>query len=300
MQFESNQFPEVISLNVGGHIYTTTLCTLRKLEPNSMLARMFSGLMGVRKDAHGNYFIDRDGTHFGYILNYLRDGDVDLPSNPLIRKQLLRECLFYQVQGLIERLGAGAIGEGLIPPPAMASAAPNPSSSSPSSSPPSSPGSSVASSYFISLSSPSSSSAANTSNWVAAVPPSSCIMLDQAVLYGIQKEFLFQKHRRVWEETKVAIKKEFEAQAQSESSHLMCRFPMQQELLVIVPFVARELQEEGLRDLTFTTNFQTGITFSLNLDKISDADYAEQQFSAVKLALSAQSQIQSSKIVQAF
>jgi len=44
-----------------------------------MLSAMFSGRHNVTKDEDGRYFIDRDGTHFRYILNYLRDGNTYLP-----------------------------------------------------------------------------------------------------------------------------------------------------------------------------------------------------------------------------
>jgi hypothetical protein len=53
-------------------------------------------------DSHGNYFIDRDGTHFRYILNYLRDGVLDVPKK--IAKELLQEAKFYQLEGMIEYL----------------------------------------------------------------------------------------------------------------------------------------------------------------------------------------------------
>ena len=33
---------------------------------------MFSGQPKLRSDAEGRYFIDRDGTHFGAILEFLR------------------------------------------------------------------------------------------------------------------------------------------------------------------------------------------------------------------------------------
>ena len=60
-----------IKLNIGGHLYTTSTLTLTK-DPQSMLAAMFSGRHSVKKEEDGSYFIDRDGTHFRYILNYLR------------------------------------------------------------------------------------------------------------------------------------------------------------------------------------------------------------------------------------
>jgi hypothetical protein len=44
-----------------------------------MLAAMFSGRHNTQKNDDDRYFIDRDGTHFRYILNYLRDGSTYLP-----------------------------------------------------------------------------------------------------------------------------------------------------------------------------------------------------------------------------
>ena len=60
-----------IKLNIGGHLYITSTLTLTR-DPQSMLATMFSGRHSVKKEGDGSYFIDRDGTHFRYILNYLR------------------------------------------------------------------------------------------------------------------------------------------------------------------------------------------------------------------------------------
>ena len=69
---EINKFQDsCIKLNIGGHLYTTSTLTLTK-DPQSMLAAMFSGRHSVKKQEDGSYFIDRDGTHFRYILNYLR------------------------------------------------------------------------------------------------------------------------------------------------------------------------------------------------------------------------------------
>uniref|UniRef100_A0A8C9Q2E4 Potassium channel tetramerisation-type BTB domain-containing protein n=1 Tax=Spermophilus dauricus TaxID=99837 RepID=A0A8C9Q2E4_SPEDA len=59
-------FPEVVPLNIGGAHFTTRLSTLRRYE-DTMLAAMFSGRHYIPTDAEGRYFIDRDGTHFGYV-----------------------------------------------------------------------------------------------------------------------------------------------------------------------------------------------------------------------------------------
>ena len=86
----------IIYLNIGGHKFETSLLTLRK-DPNSMLYAMFSGIYKLKKDRDGAYFIDRDGTHFRYILNYLRDGSVDVMNDEQQLKQLLREAQYFQV-----------------------------------------------------------------------------------------------------------------------------------------------------------------------------------------------------------
>lgn len=90
-----------VRVNVGGHYYDTSLATLTK-DSQSMLSAMFSGRYGLIQDSDGSYFIDRDGTHFRYILNYLRDNTVILPPNYLLHMELLKEADFYQLDGLAE------------------------------------------------------------------------------------------------------------------------------------------------------------------------------------------------------
>lgn len=78
LSFLVQSLPRVIPLNVGGYNFVTTLSTLTK-DKNSMLAAMFSGRHELDTDSEGRYFIDRDGTYFKHILNFLRDGN-QLPS----------------------------------------------------------------------------------------------------------------------------------------------------------------------------------------------------------------------------
>ena len=47
--------------------------TLRR-TPGSMFEAMFSGRHTLTATEEGTYFIDRDATHFRYILNYLPHG----------------------------------------------------------------------------------------------------------------------------------------------------------------------------------------------------------------------------------
>ncbi|XP_069566635.1 BTB/POZ domain-containing protein KCTD14 isoform X1 [Brachyistius frenatus] len=89
----------VVHLNVGGHLFSTCLSTLRK--HNSKLAALFDGpteLIG--SDAHGRRFIDRDGSHFGAVLEFLRSDR--LPVENL--HEVHREALHYDIQPLFKRL----------------------------------------------------------------------------------------------------------------------------------------------------------------------------------------------------
>jgi len=109
-KLEHVHFSEMVKLNVGGHLFSTSLATLKK-DPGSMLHAMFSGRFDTKPSEDGSYFIDRDGTHFRYILNYLRNGQLIVPKEEMvrIREELLAEAEFYQVEGIIEQLKVKAI-----------------------------------------------------------------------------------------------------------------------------------------------------------------------------------------------
>lgn len=63
---------------------------------------MFSGRYPLQKDKDNNYFIDRDGSHFSHILNYLRDDDCMPP--PEVAPEVMKEAIFYGVGDLEKRL----------------------------------------------------------------------------------------------------------------------------------------------------------------------------------------------------
>jgi hypothetical protein len=99
----SSTFPSVISLNVGGIIYTASLATLTRYS-KSMLAAMFSGRMPLETDTNGNYFIDRDGKLFRHVLNFLRSGQLCLPKGFTELEQLKQEVDFYQLKDMTAHL----------------------------------------------------------------------------------------------------------------------------------------------------------------------------------------------------
>ena len=81
------------------------------IYPGSMLHVMFSGRFDTKPDEDGTYFIDRDGTHFRYVLNYLRTGELVVPDDKTIRHELLIEAKFYQVEGMIKALTQKPVGK---------------------------------------------------------------------------------------------------------------------------------------------------------------------------------------------
>lgn len=66
--------PLVIRFNVGGKTFLTSLTTLEK--ERSMLTAMLSGAFA--ESSEDEIFIDRDGSRFAHVLNYLRDGKLNV------------------------------------------------------------------------------------------------------------------------------------------------------------------------------------------------------------------------------
>ncbi len=94
---------EIVELNVGGSLYTTTRTTLTSC-PNSMLARMLDGPIPVACDQQGRVFIDRDGLLFRHILNFLRNKQLSLPDSFTDYVQLHSEADFYGIEEILNIL----------------------------------------------------------------------------------------------------------------------------------------------------------------------------------------------------
>ncbi|PRW20478.1 BTB POZ domain-containing KCTD21 [Chlorella sorokiniana] len=100
----------LVTLNVGGKLFRTTRATLAK-HPDSMLAAMFRGdmLASALRDEQGHPFLDRDPTHFPFILAYLRDSRLPpLPQGLLELQQLRVEAEIFAMAELAEAAGAAA------------------------------------------------------------------------------------------------------------------------------------------------------------------------------------------------
>ncbi|GFO26149.1 potassium voltage-gated channel protein shaw [Plakobranchus ocellatus] len=80
---------ETVILNVGGQTFETYRSTLRRLrtpifDSDAVLQRYF-------RRSHGDYFFDRDATAFGSVLNFLRTGELHIPTNmcgPALQNEL--------------------------------------------------------------------------------------------------------------------------------------------------------------------------------------------------------------------
>lgn len=94
---------ELVTLNVGGKIFTTRLSTIKQF-PNSRLARILDGKDQEFKMVGGQIFVDRDGVLFSFILDFLRTHQLLLPTDFSDYLRLQREALFYELDSLVDLL----------------------------------------------------------------------------------------------------------------------------------------------------------------------------------------------------
>ncbi|NWW97738.1 KCNRG protein, partial [Caloenas nicobarica] len=85
---------EVVVLSVGGMRFVTRASTLQQF-PESRLARMLYDDDQEFKLVNGEFFVDRDGTLFSYIMDFLRTLQVSLPTDFSDYQRLQREAEFY-------------------------------------------------------------------------------------------------------------------------------------------------------------------------------------------------------------
>jgi hypothetical protein len=96
-----------VELNIGGYRFQTSVQTLRRV-PHTFFDAYFSGRYAQDVCNDGSIFVDRDGEHFGHILEYMRDGVLSVaeagarPSVSLLRV-LKREFGFYCIELVAEQ-----------------------------------------------------------------------------------------------------------------------------------------------------------------------------------------------------
>lgn len=89
---------KMIGLNVGGQLYATTVSTLNRFHSEAL-----QKMLGNPKE-DGRFFLDRDGTMFQYILGYLRNEKLCLPSDFSEFDSLTTEVNFFKIPSLSQCL----------------------------------------------------------------------------------------------------------------------------------------------------------------------------------------------------
>lgn len=87
-----------ILLNVSGKIFATTRQILSR-EKCSLLSNIEG--KGFMRDSHNRIFIDRNAKLFIHILEYLRSGNLNLPKDDFLCKQLRIEAMYYILPNLL-------------------------------------------------------------------------------------------------------------------------------------------------------------------------------------------------------
>uniref|UniRef100_A0A1I7TGS7 BTB domain-containing protein n=1 Tax=Caenorhabditis tropicalis TaxID=1561998 RepID=A0A1I7TGS7_9PELO len=91
---------QIVKLDIGGTVFKTSKSTLTRFD--GMLKVMMETDIPVTKDESGAIFIDRSPKHFELILNFMRDGDVELPDSEKEIKEIQKEADFYLLHDLAE------------------------------------------------------------------------------------------------------------------------------------------------------------------------------------------------------
>ena len=103
-----SQFPKRVRFNVQGEIFEVTKSTLelcRDTVIGRAAAKSWSGGMSEE------IFIDRDKTRFRYVLDYIRDGHVNLPMTES-REGFLKELEYYNFYEIEENaIVVGTVAE---------------------------------------------------------------------------------------------------------------------------------------------------------------------------------------------
>jgi hypothetical protein len=94
-------FEPIVKLNIGSMRFETSRTTLCRF-PDTMIGCMFSGRHALPKGEDGYFFIDRDGTHFRHILNFLRSPEsFKVEVEGADARELRRECEYYGIDQLM-------------------------------------------------------------------------------------------------------------------------------------------------------------------------------------------------------
>ncbi len=92
-QYTTTIMADLVELNVGGKLFTTTRSTLERHE-GSFFEAMLSDRWETTMDSEGRYFIDRNGETFTHVLDYLRTDEI--PAG-ISRKMFYKELQYFNL-----------------------------------------------------------------------------------------------------------------------------------------------------------------------------------------------------------
>uniref|UniRef100_A0A1I7TCK6 BTB domain-containing protein n=1 Tax=Caenorhabditis tropicalis TaxID=1561998 RepID=A0A1I7TCK6_9PELO len=95
----------IVELNIGGSLFQTTKSTLIKF--NGFFRTLFESGLPIPRDSSGYIFIDRDPKHFRLILNFMRDGKINLPSLKADVLEIQQEAQYYLLDDLVKICNQG-------------------------------------------------------------------------------------------------------------------------------------------------------------------------------------------------
>ena len=103
-KLEASLTPDRIKMDVGGKIFAAGKSTLTS-RPETFFGAMFSGRFPMCPQDDGTYFIDRDPSVFGVVLNFLRGVPPDL-DGMLEREvaQLKTDADYFQICDLVDMI----------------------------------------------------------------------------------------------------------------------------------------------------------------------------------------------------
>jgi len=107
-------FKDPIILNVGGKYFTTSLATLQS-KNGTFLEQMFQKNTSTTCSSDGSFFINRDPSTFGYVLEYLRNDDMLVRSGDRsVRVQVLEDAEYFQLpDGVKDYLRWSSLDDGM-------------------------------------------------------------------------------------------------------------------------------------------------------------------------------------------
>merc|ERR1719419_142049 len=95
-------FDKVITLKVGSKLFSTSLSTLRSIK-GTFFDKMFSKGANITITEDGEYFIDRNPDTFGYVLDYIRNGDLLIKTtDENVRMEVLDDAEYFELPEILK------------------------------------------------------------------------------------------------------------------------------------------------------------------------------------------------------